>query len=214
MIWLSLIIEIFFGIGITCILFYFLYFLRQPKRSIPYHDRVFVSPANGKVISIISTDIEQIEIYKNNKKALDLFTAGLTGPYTLVSIMMTPMDVHFQRAPQDSVLIDQQHHHGKFHNAVRKAKNLKSTFNNENNQMTFETPRGIRYKVIQIAGYMARRIVSHVSIGQEVKQGDVIWLIKLGSQVTIVFDHQVEVIARIGQKVIDGETILALTKTE
>lgn len=211
---LFVIVETIIAIIVISIVFYYGYFLRQPKRSVPYHNRVFVSPASGKVISIISTEQEHIDIYKDNEKALELFTDWLCGPFTIVSIMMTPMDVHYQRAPYDSIILDQAHYPGKFYNAVRKSKTLKSTFRNENNQMLFETDTGIRYKVIQIAGLLARRIVSYIKPWQEVQQGDVIGLIKFGSQVTIVFDNQVDVIARIGQKVVDGETVLALTRQE
>lgn len=209
-----LITEIIIACVVICIIFYFWYFLRQPKRSIPYHDRVFASPASGKIISIIQSIDEFVTVHKDNHAALQLFTKDIGDEVTIVSIMLTPFDVHYQRSMYPAQVIHQSYHKGKFKNAVRKAKNLKSTFSNEHNQILFQTHNNIKYKIIQIAGFVARRIVSYVQQDQVVQQGDIIWLIKLGSQVTIVFDHHVEVIARVGQKVIDGETILALIKDE
>jgi phosphatidylserine decarboxylase len=66
----------------------------------------------------------------------------------MVSIMMTPLNVHYQRAPQGSKLIEQVHRHGKFLNAMW---DKNSTFENEYNSMIFETPDHIKFKVIQIA---------------------------------------------------------------
>ncbi len=69
-----------------------------------------MSPANGKIISIISTDSESIDIYKDNKKALQLFTKSMNLPVTIVSIMLTLSDVHYQRACYDSKIIEQSYH--------------------------------------------------------------------------------------------------------
>jgi phosphatidylserine decarboxylase len=71
-----------------------------------------------------------------------------------------------------------------------------------------ETPSGKKYKVIQIAGFLARRIVDMTVPNQVVKQGDVIGLIKLGSQVTVLLPHDVTVLVKNGDVTVDGETIL------
>ena len=89
---------------------------------------------------------------------------------------------------------------------------MKSTLQNEYNAMLFESNNWARYRIVQIAWTMARRIVSYVDIDDEVEQWDVIWLIRFWSQVTIIFDSNVEVIAKIWDKVVDGETILAKMK--
>ena len=87
----------------------------------------------------------------------------------------------------------------------------KNTFA-EKNAMLFESNNWVRYRIVQIAWTMARRIVSFVDINDKVNQWEVIWLIKFWSQVTIIFDSNVEVIAKVWDKVIDGETILAKMK--
>jgi phosphatidylserine decarboxylase len=92
--------------------------------------------------------------------------------------MMTPLNVHYQRAPSDATLIEQTYVSGKKKNAMRRAKNLTATLQNEYNAMLFERNDGIRFKVIQIAGFLAKRIVSYVNVGNDVIQGEVIGLIK------------------------------------
>lgn len=80
--------------------------------------------------------------------------------------------------------------------------------------MLFENADGIKYKVIQIAGKMARRIVPFLHVGDEPKQGDVIGLIKLGSQVTIIFDRNVEVSAKVGEILHEGVTVIGKKKEQ
>lgn len=86
---------------------------------------------------------------------------------------------------------------------------MKSTFQNEYHSMLFETPEKYQFRVIQIAGFVARRIVDFLDPGQAVQQGENIWLIKLWSQVSIILDKNFEVTAEVGDTVIDGETVLA-----
>jgi phosphatidylserine decarboxylase len=130
----------------------------------------------------------------------------------MVSIMMTPLNVHYQRAPSNATLIEQTYVPGKKKNAMRKAKKLNATLQNEYNTMLFERNDGIRFKVIQIAGFLAKRIVSYLNVGDQVKQGEIIGLIKFGSQVSIIFDKETQVLVNVGDNVIDGETILAKVK--
>ena len=130
----------------------------------------------------------------------------------MVSIMMTPLNVHYQRSPNDATLIEEKYVRWKRRNAMKKDPTMKSTLQNEYNAMLFESNNWARYRIVQIAWTMARRIVSYVDIDDQVKQWDVIWLIRFGSQVTIIFDSNVEVVAKIWDKVKDGETILAKMK--
>jgi phosphatidylserine decarboxylase len=181
----------------------------MPERIIPDDEKRFVSPANGKIIAIIENPTAETVLYKNNNKVLDNFIEGIGSGATMVSIMMTPLDVHYQRAPSDATLIEQVYVSGKKRNAMKKADTLSATLQNEYNAMLFERSDGVRFKVIQIAGFVARRIVPYLEVGDVTEQGDVIGLIKFGSQVTIIFDHTVSVVANVGDIVVDGETILA-----
>jgi phosphatidylserine decarboxylase len=207
------ILSIAIFVIILCILlFYFLYFLRKPKRNIPNDQNLFISPVNWKIISIIHSQDESVEISKNNKKVLDSRTKDLWWNVTAISVMMTPLNVHYQKAPLDSKLIAQKYTPWKFSNAMFKSQNLNATFQNEHNEMLFETPDNIKFKIIQIAWTLARRIVPYAKINQEFKQWEIIWLIKFGSQVTIILDDQVNITAKIGQILIDWETIIATKK--
>lgn len=197
---------------VCCIAFYRCYFLRQPYRKVPNDGNLFISPANWEIIAIIKNPTDHTVIYKDNNAVLDHFIDWIGSWATMVSIMMTPMNVHYQRSPSDATLIEEKYVRWKKRNAMKRDPTMKSTLQNEYNAMLFESKNWVRYRIVQIAGTMARRIVSFVDINDEVQQWEVIWLIRFGSQVTIIFDSNVEVIAKIWDKVVDGETILAKMK--
>ena len=199
-------------VAVLCIWFYRCYFLRQPIRNTPNDEKLFVSPANWEIIAIIRNPTENTILYKDNHQVLDHFIDWIWKWATMVSIMMTPMNVHYQRSPNNATLIEQVYVHWRKRNAMRTNKSMKSTLQNEYNAMLFEMDNWVRYRVIQIAGLFARRIVSNVDIEDEVEQWEVIWLIKFWSQVTIIFDKNVNVTARIWDKVIDWETVIWVMK--
>ena len=197
---------------VCCVAFYRCYFLRQPYRKIPYDENLFVSPANWEIIAILNNPTDNTVIYKDNNHVLDHFIDWIGSGATMVSIMMTPMNVHYQRSPNNATLIEEKYVRGRKRNAMRKDPTMKSTLQNEYNAMLFESHNWVRYRIVQIAWTMARRIVSFVDIDDEVQQWEVIWLIKFWSQVTIIFDSNVEVIAKVWDKVKDWETVLAKLK--
>lgn len=213
-------VKIWFSILIICFLlvraFYAFYFLRSPQRKVPNDDSLFVSPANGKVIAIIPFDehLTSTELYKKHNIVLDDWTKGFSTGATLVSIMMTPLDVHYQKAPLASTLQELKYQPWRFLNAMKKWDTMDSTFQNEYQSMLFETPEGFQFRIIQIAGFVARRIVGYLQPNQSVLQGEKIWLIKLGSQVSIVLDSNFEVLAQTGDVVIDAETVLARKRSQ
>ena len=197
---------------VFCVGFYRCYFLRQPLRKIPNDENVFVSPANGEIIAIIGNPTDNTAIYKDNNRVLDHFIDWIGSGATMVSIMMTPANVHYQRSPNNATLIEQVYVHWKKRNAMKTDPTMKSTLQNEYNAMLFESDNWVRYRIVQIAWTLARRIVSYVDIDDELTQWEIIWLIKFWSQVTIIFDKNVEVIAKVWDKVIDWETVLAKMK--
>ena len=197
---------------VCCIAFYRCYFLRQPYRRVPNNNNLFVSPANWEIIAIIKNPTDNTIIYKDNNEVLDHFIDWIGSWVTMVSIMMTPLNVHYQRSPSDATLIEEKYVRGRKRNAMKKDPTMKSTLQNEYNAMLFESTNWVRYRIVQIAWTMARRIVSFVDIDDEVEQWEVIWLIRFWSQVTIIFDSNVEVVANIWDKVIDWETVLAKMK--
>jgi len=197
---------------VCCMAFYRCYFLRQPYRKVPNDENLFVSPANWEIIAIIKNPKDNTVIYKDNNAVLDHFIDWIGSWATMVSIMMTPMNVHYQRSPSNATLIEEKYVRGKKRNAMKTDPTMRSTLQNEYNAMLFEADNWVRFRIVQIAWTIARRIVSFVDIDDQVEQWEVIWLIRFGSQVTIIFDSNVEVIAKIWDKVVDGETVLAKMK--
>lgn len=186
----------------------------MPIRNIPNDDNLFVSPANWKIIAIIHQDeltSQHSELYKNNNIVIDDWTEWFSWA-TLVSIMMTPLDVHFQKAPLSSTLIKQDYQEWYFYNAMKSKNWMRSTFQNEYNSMLFKTEEWYMFRIIQIAGFLARRIVPYLQIQDHVVQWEHIWHIRFWSQVSIILDNNFEVQAKVWDKVIDWETIIATKK--
>ena len=213
--------KILFWIFVVFCFFFFafkcfneFYFLRQPTRNVPNDNSVFVSPANGTIIKVIKQDDLtdwNTELYKQNNLVIDNWTRGFTWA-TLVSIMMTPFDAHFQKAPLLAKLVKQHHHEWHFFNATKTSWVMKSTFQNEYNSMLYVTPEGYKFRIIQIAWTMAWRIVSLLEPNDIVEQWQFIWAIKLWSQVSIVFDENFDIEVNEWDYVIDWETVLAKKK--
>jgi phosphatidylserine decarboxylase len=201
---------IYTAVILTVFLFtyYQVWFLRQPARNIPGNGHIFVSPANGKIVSIHKWNSASLVVTKEEFGAINVWTKDVDTAGTIISIQMDVTNVHYQRAPVAGKVISETYTHGSFHNAVQMSNDYGIRFENEHNEILMETPSGKKYKVIQIAGFLARRIVDMTVPNQVVKQGDVIGLIKLGSQVTVLLPHDIIVLVKNGDVTVDGETIL------
>jgi len=201
----------YFSITIVILLtvYYKFWFLRQTERNIPHNNKVFVSPANGKIVSVKKWNSESLVVTKEEFGAINVWTKDVDTAGTIISIQMDVTNVHYQRAPMDGKVIAEKYVTGSFHNAVSMSNEYGIRFENEHNEFLLETPTGEKYKVIQIAGLLARRIVDYTHPGEQIKQGGVIGLIKLGSQVTVILPHNVKANVKPGETVIDGESVLA-----
>lgn len=197
-----------FAVSILMLSYYQLWFLRQPDRRPPMDEAIFASPANGSVSAVASWDRGSLELSKD-LGTIAVLTEDLGPRGLLISIEMDISNVHYQRAPIRSRLIAEAYRPGAFRNALIHTNEYGFRLENEHNALLFETPSGLRYKVVQIAGLLARRIVDYVEPGQEVLQGEVIGLIKLGSQVTLILPEGVEPLVKKGDVVVDGETAVA-----
>ena len=197
------------GVCVLVLGYYKVWFLRMPDRNIPHNNLVFVAPANGKIVSIKKWNTDNLQEKKGDNGVINVWTRDVDTAGTIISIQMDPTNVHFQRAPVDGKVVAKKYTTGSFNNAVQMSNEYGIRFENEHNEILLETTAGKKYKVIQIAGFVARRIVDYVQPNQEVKQGEVIGLIKLGSQVTVLLPHNVSVLAKVGDVTIDGESILA-----
>lgn len=207
-------ISIFiFWLIIIWLLFYVFWFLRNPQRQQINDNSKFISPANWKIVQILERDQEQIPVIKKHYQAFKTFTDDVATSWYLISIMMTPLDVHYQRSPLSAKLIKQTHTEWKLLNAIKINQLNNVVFENERNEMLRQTDSWLKYKVIQIAWKLARRIVSMINIWDELDQWDTIWLIKFWSQVTIILPkNNIEIITKVWDIVIDWTTVLANIK--
>ena len=193
--------------------FYRFWFLRQPDRSTPDDPTVFISPANGKIAAVEPWDQAQLE-WDKDEGVVQVMTKEVGSKGWLIAIEMNVMNVHYQRAPTDSKFMEGKYTTGKFNNALIRTNRFGLRLENERNDLLFETTAGLRYKVVQVAGLLARRIEDYLEPGQQVGAGEVIGLIKMGSQVALILPEGVEPLVKEGDTVVDGETLLARIKPQ
>lgn len=190
-----------------------LWFCRKPARIIPKATRSIVSPANGTVAVVQrfdTTKSKTLKAKKWNRGSVEFLARDVAKKGWFVLIVMTPLNVHYQRAPFAGNVIGTLYAKGKFHNAVKEAEKL-LTLENERNEILLETKRG-KLKIVQIAGVLARRIECFVQNDQKVEKGEAIGFINLGSQVALVLPEKVTLSVKPGERVVDGETIIGVWK--
>lgn len=182
----SALIGLWVAFGLFCF-----YFFRDPEARVPSDPDVIVSPAHGRVDLIDEVDDP-------------LFHKGRC---RRVSIFLSLLDVHVQRAPVAGELVFSRYSEGRFVNALR----ADSAEHNENLYLGFESHErtGERVGVRLIAGLLARRIVPWVAAGEVVARGDRISLIQFGSRVELLLPLSARVVVPLGAKVRAGETIVA-----
>jgi phosphatidylserine decarboxylase len=166
-----------------------IYFFRNPERTPPEDVKAIVAPADGKVIFV-------------GKVPENRYFEGQE--VTKVSIFMNVFNVHVNRVPFNCTVLDQFYNKGRFLNASLD----KASLENEQSGMLLETESGIKVLCVQIAGLVARRIVSYPENGDQLKRGQRYGLIRFGSRVDLYFPDGIEVLARIGDKTVAGESEL------
>jgi len=169
--------------GILLVLFLFmLNFFRDPERNTPQGDGLFISPADGKVVRAEQTE---------NGVRVDIF--------------MNVFDVHVNRAPMSGRISHMQYTQGSFVNAAHDT----AVEHNERNRFDLQTDASTSITFTQIAGLIARRIISYVAVGDKVAAGQRIGMIRFGSRVNCEMPAGFELKVSDGQKVQAGVTILA-----
>jgi phosphatidylserine decarboxylase len=174
------------GLGLTA---FTIYFFRNPDRIPPENEKAIVAPADGKIIFV-------------GKVPEDRYFKGQE--VTKVSIFMNVFNVHVNRTPFNSKVIDQFYIRGSFLNASLD----KASLENEQSGLLLETESGVKLLCVQIAGLIARRIVSYPETGDVLVRGSRYGLIRFGSRVDLYFPEGVEVSAKLGDKTVAGETVL------
>ena len=167
------------------------YFFRDPDRVSIGDENYLTSPADGLVLQVIETEGPK-ELGLENKK------------FTKVSIFMNVFDCHVNRSPCSGKISQILYKSGKFINASFD----KASEENERNYYKIQNSFGEDIVVVQIAGLIARRIVSESHEGQELDQGTRIGMIRFGSRADIYFENY-KPLVKVDQKTIAGETILA-----
>ena len=167
------------------------YFFRDPDRVSIEDENYLISPADGEVLQILETNGPK-ELGLENKK------------YNKISIFMNVFDCHVNRTPCSGTVSEIFYKPGKFINASLD----KASEDNERNYYKIKNNLGEEIIVVQIAGLIARRIVTEVSKDQELKQGERIGMIRFGSRVDIFYENY-KPLVKINQKTIAGETLLA-----
>lgn len=182
-------IILFFSLIFFLFSLFIVYFFRDPERVTPIGDKLIVSAADGKVISI--------------KPASDLDFIGTDG--TSISIFMSVFDVHVNRIPISGSVNYVKYNQGKFIPAFRD----KASLENEQMEIGLETTFG-KIVIKQIAGIIARRIVCKIKSGDPVTTGMRFGMIKFGSRVDLFLPNNVEVKVKPNQKVKAGETVIGV----
>jgi phosphatidylserine decarboxylase len=183
------IIPMLFGLWWIAIVFilvaaFMVYFFRDPRRKIPTEPGIIIAPADGRVTLVRLGEPE-------------------VGTESLVSIFLSPLDVHVNRSPIAGTITAVQYKKGKFVMATdERAREL-----NEQNTLTIEGDN-IRVKCTQIAGILARRIVCWKREGDRVELGERFGMIKFGSRTDVLLPSSVEVVVHQGMRVRGGVTII------
>ena len=181
LIWVGLIFTLF------C-----LFFFRDPERTPPPRPGVFVSPADGRVVSVT--------------EAAPPAELGLGNDLRWrVSIFLSVLNVHVNRIPATGVVTRIAYRHGAFVSASLD----KASTANERNALAIRLADGREIAVVQIAGLIARRILCQVAEGDPVRMGDRFGIIRFGSRTDLYLPQGVRPLVAEGQTMIGGETVIA-----
>ncbi len=169
-----------------------LYFFRDPERFPPLEEGAVVSPADGRIIDIS-------EAFENK---------FLKDRANRVSIFMSLFDVHVNRSPIEGKVLFRDYLRG----AKRMAFGAKSSLDNERSFVGIQGD--IPVLLVQVAGFVARRIVTYPKVGDFLKKGERLGIIKFGSRVDLYLPTCVELSVKVGDKVRAGETVLGVIKKD
>ncbi len=168
------------------------YFFRDPDRVIINNDKYFVSPADGLITQIVKIEGPTELGLENNS-------------YTRISIFMNVFNCHVNRSPVSGTIEEIFYKPGKFINASLD----KASEENERNYFKINTNDGEEIVVVQIAGLIARRIITDVEKKQKILQGERLGIIRFGSRVDFYFKEDYKTLVKVGQNLSAGESLIA-----
>jgi phosphatidylserine decarboxylase len=164
-------------------------FFRDPQRVVPAEANVILAPADGRVIKVAPVDDARF----------------VHGRATLVSIFMSPLNVHVNRVPLSGRVVDRRYHAGKYFRAFAD----KASLDNEQNAVVIEDAEGRRVGCVQIAGFLARRIVCYLHVGMPVERGQRYGMIMFGSRADLYLPPAAVLRVAVGDRARAGETVIA-----
>jgi phosphatidylserine decarboxylase len=194
----SFVWDVFGAIGLILTIWCF-YFFRQPLRQTPVREGLIISPASGTVSHIVPDTVLPPQLDKADNKE---------NSFTRVSIFLNVFDVHVNRFPIQGKVKQKKYREGAFVNAAFD----KASEENEQAAILLETEyktKSYEMAVVQIAGWVARRIICEAEAEKAYDTGDVFGIIRFGSRVDIYLPKGIQPLVSIGQTMIDGETIIA-----
>ena len=181
--------SFFFFVFLAATIF-LLFFFRDPRREVSASaDGSVLSPADGKVVDV-SEAFER---------------TFLDGKSRRISVFLSVFDCHVNRFPVSGKVAGTRYFPGKFDVAFR----ADSADSNERLSTLVELENGARVVIVQVAGFLARRIVSRLKLGDELERGEKFGMIRFGSRVDLYLPPETRVAVRVGQKVRAGETVVA-----
>src|SRR5688572_27622277 len=179
----------------TLLTLFCLYFFRDPPRVTPQGEGIVVSPADGKVVAI-KPDVPL---------PAEIAGGDTSTRYTQISIFLSVFDVHVNRIPIGGIIRKKAYMPGKFVNAALD----KASVDNERAALLIGLSDGRRIGLVQIAGLVARRIITDVKEGDSVESGAKYGIIRFGSRADVYLPAGVTPLVCVGQRAVGGETRLA-----
>lgn len=180
----------------VALFFFLLFFFRDPAREHPaekHGELSFLSPADGKVTAV--GEVEEPYFLKGRAK--------------LVTIFLSPLNVHVNRVPISGKVVRVEHKIGKF----KPAYVVDAPSVNERNYVALENDQ-TKCLLVQIVGVLARRVVCWVKPGDEVARGEKFGLMKFGSCMQVFMPIETEIRVKVGEHVVGGETVIGVIRNE
>ena len=176
------------GLGVE--LLWTISFFRVPNRSVEFNENHILASADGKVVAI--EEVVESEFFNDSRM--------------MVSVFMSPFNVHVNWYPFSGKVVYTKYHKGKYLAAY----NPKSSTDNERNTVVVENNNGQQVLLRQIAGVMARRIISYAKTEDQMKQGDEFGIIRFGSRVDFYLPLDTDIKVKIGDKTTGKKTVLGI----
>lgn len=186
-------VDWLWAIPFWVVAFLVLQFFRDPPREVPSNRNAILAPADGRVVAV-----EKVQDPYLKREAIK------------ISVFMNVFNVHSNRSPVDGIVRNKWYFPGKFINADLP----KASLENERNALWIKADNGADITCVQVAGFVAKRIICHVSPGDRLERGQRFGFIRFGSRVDVYLPSDVQVNVNIGDKVAATLTILAEFRDE